>query len=137
MIPNVRCVPFFTDTLISVDELWQQMRFDIRFKDIREIHPYKPDGTIAFSLPFAKWGGLFVWDLEVVTASGLAALVAATSASDAAAKAQPAPSSAARGTPAAAAPANRLNSPAHRASAAAAAAANSIHRIHRHTVEFP
>ena len=40
LIANVRCVPFFTDTLISVDELRQQSRFDIRFKDIREIHPY-------------------------------------------------------------------------------------------------
>ena len=88
MVPNVRCVPFFTDTLLSVDELWQQMRFDIRFKDIRQIHPYKPDGTIAFSLPFAKRSRPFVWDLEVATKSGRAMLVAATSASAAAAKAQ-------------------------------------------------
>ena len=56
IIPNVRCVPFFTDTLISVDELWQLRRFDIRFKDIREIRPYKPDGTIAFSFPFSSSG---------------------------------------------------------------------------------
>ena len=60
VIPNVRCVPFFTDKLISVDELWQLSRMDIRFKDIREIHPYKPDGSIAFSLPFVKRGGLFI-----------------------------------------------------------------------------
>ena len=91
--PNVRCAPFFTDTLICVDELWQLTRFDIRFKDIREIHPYKSDGTFAFSLPFVKRGGLFIWDLEVVTSSGLATLVAgpATNASEAAAKAQAPP----------------------------------------------
>ena len=28
---NVKCVPSFTDTLLSVDELWQQSRFDIPY----------------------------------------------------------------------------------------------------------
>ena len=99
MIPNVRCVPFFTRTrsVISVDELWQLTRFDIRFKDICEIRPYKPDGTIAFSLPFVKRGGLFIWNLEVVTTSGLAAIVAVADASEA--KVPVAPSLAARAAP--------------------------------------
>ena len=39
-------MPFFTDTLISVDELWQLSRFDIQFKDIHEIQQNTADGAI-------------------------------------------------------------------------------------------
>ena len=86
---------FFTDMRISVDELWQQSRFDIRFKDIRQIHPYTPGGAIAYSLPFVKRGRLFIWDLEIASKPRLKALVASCGAADAskaAAKAPPTPS---------------------------------------------
>ena len=66
------------------------------------MHPYKPDGTIAFSLPFVKRGGLFIWELEVVTTPRLKALVAvcdAAEAAKAAAEAPTAPSLAARAAP--------------------------------------
>ena len=60
VIPDIRCVPFFTDMLISVDEPWQLSRFDIRFKDIHEIQRNTDDGAIGYSLLFIKRGGLFI-----------------------------------------------------------------------------
>ena len=78
LIPNVRCMPLFKDTLISVDELWQLSRFDTRFRDIRQVQASMPGSdAIAFCLPFVKRNGLFVWDLEIGTRSRVAALSAA------------------------------------------------------------
>ena len=90
------------DTLVSVDELCQLSRFDIRFKDIHEIQPNTPDGAIAHSLPFVKRSGLLTWELEIVTKPRLKALGAVCDAADAAkaaAEAPTAPSLAARAAP--------------------------------------
>ena len=55
----------------------------IRFKDIREIHPNTPDSAIAYSLPFVKRSGLFIWELEIVAKPRLKALVVVCDAADA------------------------------------------------------
>ena len=65
------------------------------FKDIRQTHPHTPGGAIAYSLPFVKRGGLFIWDLEIASKPRLKALVASGGAADApkaAAKVPTAPS---------------------------------------------
>ena len=37
VIQGVRCVPNFTETLISVDSLWKDSRSEVRFADHRKI----------------------------------------------------------------------------------------------------
>ena len=63
LIRGVRCVPEFTDTLISVDRLWEETRSEVRFADHRKVFvPYKHGTKLKF--PFAKAAdGLFVWDV--------------------------------------------------------------------------
>ena len=65
------------------------------------------DGTIGYSLPFVKMGGLFIWDLDIVTKPRLKSLAARCDAAEATTAAPTAPSPAAqaasRDAPAAAA----------------------------------
>ena len=76
MIPNVRCVPTFTDTLLSVDELWKLPRFDTRFSDILQLRKTGSNGDVAFSRPFVKRRGLFVWNLNIIDQTQCAAYAA-------------------------------------------------------------
>ena len=58
MIPNVRCVPTFTNTLLLVDELWKLSRFDgvstLVFSHILQLRKTDSNGGVTFSLPFFK-----------------------------------------------------------------------------------
>ena len=60
ILRNVRCVPDFTDTLVSVDQMWEESSVEVRFANHRKI--YVPDGkgkTIIF--PFMRQDdGLYV-----------------------------------------------------------------------------
>ena len=63
LIHGVRCVPEFTDTLISVDRLWEETGSEVRFADHRKVYaPLKKGVKLRF--PFSKApDGLFVWDV--------------------------------------------------------------------------
>ena len=37
LLQNVRCVPTIPDSLISIDQLWDDMRVDTQFRDIRSV----------------------------------------------------------------------------------------------------
>ena len=53
LIRNVRCVPAFTETLISVDQLWEQAGAEARFANHRKI--YMPDKKgRCLKIPFKK-----------------------------------------------------------------------------------
>ena len=66
-IPNVRCIPAFTDTLISVDELWRLSHIAAIFQDTQQIELREGDGSTKHSWPFTKRRGLYVWDLKVAS----------------------------------------------------------------------
>ena len=34
---NVRCVPQFKYTLLSVDQMWEEQRIDARFRDLKRL----------------------------------------------------------------------------------------------------
>ena len=67
VIPNVRCIPAFTDTLFSVDDLWQLSHLAAVFQNTQQVELRESDGTVRWSWPFSKRRGLYVWDLEVAT----------------------------------------------------------------------
>ena len=70
VIPNVRCVPAFTDTLLSVDDLWQLSQLAAVFQNTQQVEQRTTDGEVMHSWPFSKRRGLYVWDLKVdVTAA--------------------------------------------------------------------
>lgn len=52
VVRNVRCVPSFQYTLLSVDQLWEEQRFDSQFNDVKSL--ILPDGKRA-SLPLPAW----------------------------------------------------------------------------------
>ena len=78
-IRNVRCMPLFKDTLLSVEELWRLSRLDARFKDIRQVQLVTRDDAVEKRFPFARRNGLFIWDLEIATTPRVAAIFAALS----------------------------------------------------------
>jgi hypothetical protein len=53
LIKNVRCVPDFTETLISVDMLWEDCKAEARFANHRAILAQLPDskGTVSEGVP--------------------------------------------------------------------------------------
>ena len=58
MLRNVRCVPTFTDSLISVGQLWQDGGIDTVFKD--RCCLILPNG-LTFPFIKGKGAGLYVW----------------------------------------------------------------------------
>ena len=61
-IRNVRCVPSFTDTLLSVEQFWTDSKVEVRFADHRSL--YVPADSIdspKLRLPFAHRDGLYKW----------------------------------------------------------------------------
>ena len=58
---NVRCVPSFTDTLISVDQLWEDSGVEARFAATCAICLPALAGFNALDLPFKRRDGLFQW----------------------------------------------------------------------------
>ena len=61
ILRNVRCVPTFTDTLVSVDQLWEDARIEARFAGTCAICIPTQAGHCAMELPFQRREGLFQW----------------------------------------------------------------------------
>ena len=61
LLRNVRCVPTFTDTLISVDQLWEDSGVEARFAGTCAICLPTQSGHCALDLPFQRRDGLFQW----------------------------------------------------------------------------
>eukprot|EP00965_Chrysotila_dentata_P027141 901086-Pleurochrysis_carterae.AAC.1 len=64
-LKNVRCVPSFPDSLLSVNALWEASQSECRFANDNSIFtsPTAEGGHLV--LPFRRTGGLFEW--RVVT----------------------------------------------------------------------
>eukprot|EP00965_Chrysotila_dentata_P043163 1433578-Pleurochrysis_carterae.AAC.1 len=62
---NVRCVPTFRDSLLSVSQLWESSSTECRFgKTLAMFSP--PDGSgVRLSLPFGRRAGLYVWRVVI------------------------------------------------------------------------
>ena len=61
LIRDVRCVPSFTDTLISVDQFWEDSKVNCIFNDARCIHVPGEGAQEAMDLPFARKDNLYRW----------------------------------------------------------------------------
>ena len=61
LIRNVRCVPFFTDTLISVDQFGQDSKVDCVFNCVRCIHVPAAGDAPTLDLPFRRHENLYRW----------------------------------------------------------------------------
>ena len=59
IIRDVRCVPSFTDTLISVDQFWEESKVNCVFNDIRCIHVPGEGVQDALDLPFMRKDKLY------------------------------------------------------------------------------
>eukprot|EP00965_Chrysotila_dentata_P051412 1704815-Pleurochrysis_carterae.AAC.1 len=58
---DVRIVPSFSDSLLSVNALWEASSTECRFADVKSIlSPPTPQGG-RLVLPFHRKGGLYVW----------------------------------------------------------------------------
>ena len=62
LIRNVRCVPSFTDTLLSVEQFWADSKVEVRFADHRSLYvPADSTTSPKLRLPFAHRDGLYKW----------------------------------------------------------------------------
>ena len=61
VIRNVRCVPSFTDTLISVDQFWEESKVNCIFNDVRCIHVPSQGDYAPLDLPFKRVDNLYRW----------------------------------------------------------------------------
>ena len=61
VIRDVRCVPSFTDTLLSVDQFWEDGNVNCIFCDVRCIHVPGEGVQEAMDLPFARKDNLYRW----------------------------------------------------------------------------
>jgi len=66
IIRNVRCVPTFTDTLISVDQFWEESKVNCVFNDARCIHVPGGGDQASMDLPFARMDNLYRWAIVPV-----------------------------------------------------------------------
>ena len=66
IIRNVRCVPTFTDTLISVDQFWEESKVNCVFNDVRCIHVPGGGDQDSMDLPFARMDNLYRWAIVPV-----------------------------------------------------------------------
>ena len=60
LLQNVRCVPTIPDSLISIDQLWDDMRVDTQFRDIRSVF-FPGEQTSSRQFPFERSAGLNMW----------------------------------------------------------------------------
>ena len=61
LIKDVRHVPAFTDTLISVQQLWDQSQTDVRFRDIQQVQLPERDGYMSNAFAFKRDEGVYMW----------------------------------------------------------------------------
>ena len=66
LIRNVRCVPSFTDTLISVDQFWEESKVNCVFNDVRCIHVPGGGDQASMDLPFSRKDNLYRWAIVPV-----------------------------------------------------------------------
>ena len=70
LIKNVRCVPSFTESLISVDRLFEESGAEARFANHRHITAPSKNGRRRVTLPFQRESnGLFVWSVAALRRS--------------------------------------------------------------------
>ena len=63
LVRGVRCVPQFTETLISVDRLWEDAKAEARFANKKHIRTYSPKGDRVY-FPFERASdGLYTWNV--------------------------------------------------------------------------
>ena len=64
VIKGVRCVPSFTETLISVDSLWEDFGTEVRFAGHRKIYLRRENSQSRLSFPFKRASDrLYVWEV--------------------------------------------------------------------------
>lgn len=63
LLLNVRYSPNVTDTLLSIDQLWEEMQCDVRFRDLRRVEMHA-DSASPTLFKFVKENGSFVWKLK-------------------------------------------------------------------------
>ena len=63
VLRDVRCVPSFTDTLISVDQFWEESKVNCVFNDTRCIHVPGEGVQESMDLPFSRKDNLYRWAL--------------------------------------------------------------------------
>ena len=61
LIKDVRCIPTFEETLISVDQLWENSRVETKFGATKAICLPTVAGHCSMELPFSRHEGLFQW----------------------------------------------------------------------------
>ena len=54
LLRDVRCVPTFTDTLVSIEQLWSSSNIDVIFRNRKCLVQVADDATEIVALPF-KW----------------------------------------------------------------------------------
>ena len=59
LVRNVRCVPTFTDTLLSVDQFWQDSEVDCVFNSVRCIHVPAAGTSPSLDIPFVRKDHLY------------------------------------------------------------------------------
>ena len=80
VLKNVRCVPSFTDSLISVEQIYTELKAEARFGGRRKIYisPQSPDHHLrGLKFPFKHFDGLFQWPVIASARCPGKALVAA------------------------------------------------------------
>ena len=71
LLRDVRCVPTFTETLISIEQLWSTSRIDVVFRDRNCLMQVDADGSELVALPFVWRDNLYHWDVGAIARSSL------------------------------------------------------------------
>ena len=62
LVVNVRCVPSFTETLLSVDQIYQALGTEVKFARYNHVHvPKDSQGQPELLFEFERTHGLFRW----------------------------------------------------------------------------
>eukprot|EP00965_Chrysotila_dentata_P178300 5889015-Pleurochrysis_carterae.AAC.2 len=61
LLRDVRCVPTFSDSLLSVSQLWESSFIGCRFGGAQAMPSPPCIAGERLSLPFSRYGGLYVW----------------------------------------------------------------------------
>ena len=66
-IERVRCVPDFSQTLISTSQLWDNSEVEVRFGKFNQVLVPADGDYDALKLPFKRRKGLYEWDVEILS----------------------------------------------------------------------
>ena len=70
LIKDVRCVPQFTDTLLSVEQFWRESRVEVRFANHRTVTLPASGEEAKCKFPFQHAEGLYQWQVMAVMRTG-------------------------------------------------------------------